>query len=152
MAITAEYLDSISFEIAKQKYYNANKVNAKMEEIKSAVAELIAENEMLRAELVEMGSTKERIAELMISTQAAADKMLAEAKAEAEQIITDAKSQAESIELERSFQTQAASLGLSQKQIEAIEKLNKQLDDFNVAQATQIFRLKQALMSLAIDK
>ena len=34
MAITTEYLDSIRFEIAKQKYYNANKVNAKMEEIK----------------------------------------------------------------------------------------------------------------------
>ena len=108
MAITTEYLDGISFEIAKQKYYNANKVNAKMEEIKSAVAELIAENEMLRAELVEMGSTKERIAELMISTQAAADKMLAEAKAEAEQIIADAKSQAESIELERSILTASA--------------------------------------------
>ena len=47
MAITTEYLDSIRFEIAKQKYYNANKVNAKMEEIKSAVAELITENELL---------------------------------------------------------------------------------------------------------
>ena len=55
MAITTEYLDSIRFEIAKQKYYNANKVNAKMEEIKSAVAELITENELLRAELVEIG-------------------------------------------------------------------------------------------------
>ena len=72
MAITTEYLDSIRFEIAKQKYYNANKVNAKMEEIKSAVAELITENELLRAELVEIGSTKEKIAELMISTQAKA--------------------------------------------------------------------------------
>ena len=59
MAITTEYLDSISFDIAKQKYYNANKVNAKMEEIKAAVSELIAENELLRAELVEIGSTKE---------------------------------------------------------------------------------------------
>ena len=31
MAITTEYLDSIRFEIAKQKYYNANKVNANLQ-------------------------------------------------------------------------------------------------------------------------
>ena len=34
----------------------------------------------------------------------------------------------------------------------SIDKLNKQLDDFNVAQATQIFRIKQALMGIALDK
>lgn len=152
MAITTEYLDSISFEIAKQKYYNANKVNAKMEEIKAAVAELIAENEQLRAELAEIGSTKEKIAELMISTQATAEEMLNKAGAEAEQILAEARRQAESLTAENRFKEQAASLGLSPRQIEAIDKLNKQLDDFNVAQATQIFRIKQALMSIATEK
>lgn len=152
MAITTEYLDSISFEIAKQKYYNANKVNAKMEEIKAAVAELIAENEQLRAELAEIGSTKEKIAELMISTQATAEEMLNKAGAEAEQILAEARRQAESLTAEKRFKEQAASLGLSPRQIEAIDKLNKQLDDFNVAQATQIFRIKQALMSIATEK
>ena len=152
MAITTEYLDSISFEIAKQKYYNANKVNAKMEEIKAAVAELIAENEQLRAELADIGSTKEKIAELMISTQATAEEMLNKAGAEAEQILAEARRQAESLTAEKRFNEQAASLGLSPRQIEAIDKLNKQLDDFNVAQATQIFRIKQALMSIATEK
>lgn len=152
MAITTEYLDSIRFEIAKQKYYNANKVNAKMEEIKSAVAELITENELLRAELVEIGSTKEKIAELMISTQATAEEMLDKARREAEQIVAEARCQAVSIKAERSAGTQAGSDGLSPRQLEAIDRLNKQLDDFNVAQATQIFRIKQALMSLATDK
>ena len=152
MAITTEYLDSISFEIAKQKYYNANKVNAKMEEIKAAVAELIAENEQLRAELADIGSTKEKIAELMISTQATVEEMLNKAGAEAEQILAEARRQAESLTAENRFKEQAASLGLSPRQIEAIDKLNKQLDDFNVAQATQIFRIKQALMSIATEK
>ena len=152
MAITTEYLDSISFEISKQKYYNANKVNAKMEEIKAAVAELIAENEQLRAELADIGSTKEKIAELMISTQATAEEMLNKAGAEAEQILAEARRQAESLTAENRFKEQAASLGLSPRQIEAIDKLNKQLDDFNVAQATQIFRIKQALMSIATEK
>ena len=31
MAVTMEFLDGISFDIAKQKYYNANKVDAKMQ-------------------------------------------------------------------------------------------------------------------------
>ena len=152
MAITTEYLDSIRFEIAKQKYYNANKVNAKMEEIKSAVAELITENELLRAELVEIGSTKEKIAELMISTQATAEEMLDKARREAEQIVAEARCQAVSIKAERGAGTQDGSDGLIPRQLEAIDRLNKQLDDFNVAQATQIFRIKQALMSLATDK
>lgn len=152
MAITKEYLDSISFEIAKQKYYNANKVNTKLEEIKSEAMELIAENERLCAELAEIGSTKEKIAELMISTQETAAEMLDKAKAEAESIVAQARSEAEMLVMEKRFDSQAESLGLSQKQIEAIDKLNKQLDDFNVAQATQIFRIKQALMRLAIDK
>ena len=37
MAITKEYLDSIRFEIAKQKYYNAGKVDAKLDELKQEV-------------------------------------------------------------------------------------------------------------------
>ena len=152
MAITTEYLDSISFDIAKQKYYNANKVNAKMEEIKAAVSELITENELLRAELVEIGSTKEKIAELMISTQATAEEMLDKARREAEQIVAEARNQAESLTSEKRLNEQAASLGLSPRQLQAIDKLNKQLDDFNVAQATQIYRIKQALMSIATDK
>ena len=113
MAITTEYLDSIRFEIAKQKYYNANKVNAKMEEIKSAVAELITDNELLRAELVEIGSTKEKIAELMISTQATAEEMLDKARREAEQIVVEARCQAVSIKAERGACTLDSSVGLS---------------------------------------
>ena len=48
MAITKEYLDSIRFEIAKQKYYNAGKVDAKLDELKQEVMTLIEENEKLR--------------------------------------------------------------------------------------------------------
>ena len=33
-----------------------------------------------------------------------------------------------------------------------IDKINKQLDELNVMHATQIFRLKQALMTMATEK
>ena len=78
--------------------------------------------------------------------------MLDKARREAEQIVAEARCRAISIEAEKSAEGQTSSLGLSQRQLEAIDRLNKQLDDFNVAQATQIFRLKQALISLATDK
>ena len=46
-----EFFDGITFDIAKQKYYNANKVDARMAEIKAAFAELIEENNELRRQI-----------------------------------------------------------------------------------------------------
>ena len=69
MAVTEEFLDSISFDIAKQKYYNANKVDAKMAEIKTALRELIEENERLKAEAASVGEMKNHAAQLMLSAQ-----------------------------------------------------------------------------------
>ena len=48
MSVTMEFFDGITFDIAKQNYYNANKVDARMEVIKAAFAELIEENNELR--------------------------------------------------------------------------------------------------------
>ena len=127
MSVTMEFFDGITFDIAKQKYYNANKVDARMEEIKAAFAELIEENNELRRQI--------------------------NANAKAEEIINKAKLDADGIVVSRKASDGGEkTLGLTQNQLAAIDKLNKQLDDFNVAQATQIFRIKQALMGIALDK
>ena len=153
MSVTMEFFDGITFDIAKQKYYNANKVDARMEEIKAAFAELIEENNELRRQINDVGLSKERVAELIMGAQAKADEMIKDANAKAEEIINKAKLDADGIVVSRKASDGGEkTLGLTQNQLAAIDKLNKQLDDFNVAQATQIFRLKQALMSLAIDK
>lgn len=150
MSVTMDFFNDISFEIAKQKYYNANKVDAKMAEIKAAVQELLDENERLRAELDEIGTSRERMAQLVLSAQERAEKIEQEAKQQAREIVENARAEAESLPSAEKAPARAA--GLSAAQLEAIDKLNKQLDDFNLAQATQIFRIKQSLMSLAIEE
>ena len=152
MSVTMEFFDGISFDIAKQKYYNANKVDARMQEIKAAFAELIEENNELRRQLDDVGLSKERVAELIMGAQAKADEMIKEANAKAEEIIKNAKLDADGIVVSRRAAEGDKTLGLTPNQLAAIDKLNKQLDDFNVAQATQIFRIKQALMGIALDK
>ncbi len=148
-----EFFDGITFDIAKQKYYNANKVDARMEEIKAAFAELIEENNELRRQINDVGLSKERVAELIMGAQAKADEMIKDANAKAEEIISKAKLDADGIVVSRKASDGGEkTLGLTQNQLAAIDKLNKQLDDFNVAQATQIFRIKQALMGIALDK
>lgn len=145
--------DGITFDIAKQKYYNANKVDARMEEIKAAFAELIEENNELRRQINDVGLSKERVAELIMGAQAKADEMIKDANAKAEEIINKAKLDADGIVVSRKASDGGEkTLGLTQNQLAAIDKLNKQLDDFNVAQATQIFRIKQALMGIALDR
>lgn len=153
MSVTMEFFDGITFDIAKQKYYNANKVDARMEEIKAAFAELIEENNKLRRQINDVGLSKERVAELIMGAQAKADEMIKDANAKAEEIINKAKLDADGIVVSRKASDGGEkTLGLTQNQLAAIDKLNKQLDDFNVAQATQIFRIKQALMGIALDK
>lgn len=153
MSVTMEFFDGITFDIAKQKYYNANKVDARMEEIKAAFAELIEENNELRRQINDVGLSKERVAELIMGAQAKADEMIKDANAKAEEIISKAKLEADGIVVSRKASDGGEkTLGLTQNQLAAIDKLNKQLDDFNVAQATQIFRIKQALMGIALDK
>ena len=88
-----------------------------------------------------------------MGAQTKADEMIKDANAKAEEIINKAKLDADGIVVSRKASDGGEkTLGLTQNQLAAIDKLNKQLDDFNVAQATQIFRIKQALMGIALDK
>lgn len=152
MPFDMEFFNGISFDIAKQKYYNANKVDAAMNEIRAAAAELIAENAALKAQLTEIGMSKEKVGELMLGAQEKADEIVSRANSQAEEILNAARLEAQSMLLESGAQTGSSKTGLSGTQLAAIDKLNKQLDDFNVSQATQIFRIKQALMSIALDE
>lgn len=181
MAITKEYLDSIRFEIAKQKYYNAGKVDAKLDELKQEVLTLLDENVKLRKAADDVKSAKDEIGVAVINAQAQAKAtveqaeaeaalIIKKAKAEAEAATAGAKEQADKILADAKFQAsllleqakgsaeklaataQPGSDGFSLRQLEAIDKINKQLDELNVTHATQVFRLKQALMTMATEK
>ena len=183
MAITKEYLDSIRFDIAKQKYYNAGKVDAQLDELKQEVLTLLDENVRLRKAADDVKSAKDEIGGAVINAQAQAKAAVEQAEAEAarlikkaesdaEAITADAKAQADKILADAKFQASilleqakdsaakfapaseesTTSDGFSLRQLEAIDRINKQLDELNVMHATQIFRLKQALMTMATEK
>lgn len=181
MAITKEYLDSIRFEIAKQKYYNAGKVDAKLDELKQEVLTLLEENEKLRKAAEDVKSAKDEIGVAVINAQAQAKStveqaeaqaalLISKAKADAEALKSSAQAEADKILADAKFQAsllleqakgsaeklaataQPSSDGFSLRQLEAIDKINKQLDELNVTHATQVFRLKQALMTMATEK
>ena len=181
MAITKEYLDSIRFEIAKQKYYNAGKVDAKLDELKQEVLTLLEENEKLRKAADDVKSAKDEIGGAVINAQAQAKSTVEQAEAQAALVISKAKADAEALKssaqaeadkilADAKFQAsllleqakgsaeklaataQPSSDGFSLRQLEAIDKINKQLDELNVTHATQVFRLKQALMTMATEK
>lgn len=181
MAITKEYLDSIRFEIAKQKYYNAGKVDAKLDELKQEVLSLLDENVKLRKAADDVKSAKDEIGVAVINAQAQAKStveqaeaqaalLISKAKADAEALKSSAQAEADKILADAKFQAsllleqakgsaeklaataQPSSDGFSLRQLEAIDKINKQLDELNVTHATQVFRLKQALMTMATEK
>ena len=102
MALDQEFFDSIQIDIVKKKYYNANKVNAVFDEIRSQAQELITENERLRAALnsrdAEYDSARKKLLSLqevyratMDKAYERADKVLREANDRAEKLISDAE-------------------------------------------------------------
>lgn len=159
MSITRDYLDSLEFEIVKQKYYNANKVNAKLEELKAGIIELLEENENLKKSAASPSVASETMKSseaLLNSAQQLATATIAEAQAKADKIIAVAQADAKRIVDEAGAQVASpaasAPAGLTEAQLDAIDELNNQLDALNTSHATQIFKLKQQLMNLAVGK
>ena len=167
MALTKEYIESIQFEIAKQKYYNAHKVDEKLNELKPQVIELIAENENLKAALAVAGKENAELNAALSSAKAQPvqsrpevsseiDDFSEKAKAYAQQIVADAQRKADSI-LKNAKKTAAAmsdngAVGsLSARQFDAVESINNQLEELQREQATQIMRIRQALIMMATD-
>lgn len=166
MAVTKEYLDGIAFEVVKQKYYNANKVNAVMDELIRGVKELIDDNERLRSAYAEVAAARAEIGDTLLSAKQIAAAIVSDANDEAQcirdkaqsaldeanRILAEARDDAEKIKLRADEERCIAKSPLSEAQLAAIEDFNRQLDALNVSHATQIFRLKQAILKIAADE
>ena len=60
MAEILDYFDRINIDVAKRKYYNVNKVNTVLEELRGLAEELVEENERQRQELVQLRAELEQ--------------------------------------------------------------------------------------------
>lgn len=180
MALTKEQVTSIGFDIAKQKYYNAHKVDACLDELKAQVIALIDEAEALKAEcealkkenaelvaktqgmktVAEAEEIKAQTEKYAADTKAQSDEFMEKTKLFAAQIVSDAEKRAE--DMINEAKSKAAMLSpvkadghtggaLSEEQLDAIADINKQLEELKVTQATQVMRIKQALMLMATE-
>ncbi|MCI6972898.1 MAG: DivIVA domain-containing protein [Clostridiales bacterium] len=151
MAITREFLDGIAFDTVKQKYYNANKVNACLDELIAGARELLEENERLKSANAEVEAARAEIGDTLLSAKQIAAAIVREANEEAQRVLDDANEEANRLLISAEEQRCMTKSPLSESQLKAIEAFNAQLDALNVSQATQIFRLKQAILKIAAD-
>ena len=152
MAITREFLDGIAFDTVKQKYYNANKVNACLDELIAGARELLEENERLKSANAEVEAARAEIGDTLLSAKQIAAAIVREANEEAQRVLDDANEEANRLLISAEEQRCMTKSPLSESQLKAIEAFKAQLDALNVSQATQIFRLKQAILKIAADE
>lgn len=97
MALDKEYFDSINIEIAKKKYYNANKVENVLADIREQAFAMIEENKNLRAQLAELKKFKCDISDTLLSAKTISQTMIEDAKNESDDIISKAEQKAAQI-------------------------------------------------------
>ena len=134
MALDKEFFDAVSIEVVKKKYYNAGKVNALLENIRTQAEALTAENLRLKEELRALDGGKEEILTVLLSAQSQARQLLAKARQEADDIVRAARDRAGEDNMdvqeravkcvERCFDS------LKRQQQENIDDLNRQWQDF----------------------
>lgn len=137
MALDREYFDAINIELVKKKYYNANKVNAVLEDIRAQATALEEENERLRAQLCILNGQKEEIGEAVLSAQQIYRDIVSRANDRADEIIADAERRRG--ELERANDSvqeyavrrvESCFSMLREQQLAAIEAINAEWQDF----------------------
>ena len=134
------YLDSIQIDVVKRKYYNANKVNAVFEEIRSLAEELVDENERLQMQLQENEDLEKKEQAERASLKEVQEtyrELLAKAHVRAEAIVSDAedyRTAMEKLAEQRcsyaARQLESVMSTLRRREEQNIEYLNSQMQTF----------------------
>ena len=137
MALDKEYFDAIHIEVVKRKYYNANKVEAVLADIRRQAEALTAENERLRQQLGARREQKNELSQAAISARDIYQRMINRAREQAEAILADAQRESEEIrrgaleQQERAVHRVDKCLGrMRQLHLDAIEEINAEWQSF----------------------
>lgn len=97
MALDKAYFDSINIDVAKKKYYNVNKVEAVLQDIRREAEALNEENASLRREVERMNGEKRSVGDALISARELAQQIISEANAQADETVRSANARADEI-------------------------------------------------------
>lgn len=91
MALDQAYFDGISLVVHKNKYYNAERVDALLEDIRRQALKMNSDNEILRRQLFSLVGQKTEIGETLLSAKAIAQQIIQDAEDQAAQTLADAE-------------------------------------------------------------
>ena len=97
MALDQKYFDDINIDVVKKKYYNANKVNAVLEDIREQALRLEEENRNLREQLESLSSRKEEIGDAILSAKTVSQQIISDACVQSEKLLDDSRLKAKQI-------------------------------------------------------
>ena len=136
MALDQKYFDDINIDVVKKKYYNANKVNAVLEDIREHALRLEEENRNLREQLESLSSRKEEIGDAILSAKTVSQQIISDACVQSEKLLNDSRLKehllAEAAERQEYCVRQAEKLysGMRERQLESIEALDDDWQSF----------------------
>lgn len=97
MALDKNYFDSIHIDVVKKKYYNANKVEAVLQDIRRQALELQEENALLSRQLELLNGQKNEIGDALLSAKTISQQIIMDAQERADQIIAEAQEEKEAL-------------------------------------------------------
>ncbi len=130
MALDQDYFDSIHIDVVKRKYYNVNKVEAVLTDIRRQALALQAENEELRRKLEEKSDPSAELTDAIYSAQSVYRSIVERANQRAEAILEQAEQQRLAILDENQRQRDQA--------VQAVEQCMQRLRDQQQESLTMI--------------
>lgn len=94
MSLNKEFFDNIQIELVKRKYYNADKIDALMAEIRREAQSMSEENSRLSQQLETLNAQKSEISEAVMSAQLICSDILQKANLRSEELISQAEAKA----------------------------------------------------------
>lgn len=137
MALDKEYFDAISIELVKKKYYNANKVNAVLDDIRAQALAMTEELNTARVQLDALNSQKAEIGDAFVSAQQIYREIIEKANARAADIVAEAERKRASLEKnnarleEYAVKRVESCFAMAREQhLAAVEALNSEWQEF----------------------
>lgn len=135
MALDQAYFDALRIEVVKKKYYDADRVEAVLGDIRRQALEQDEENRRLRKELAALVSRREEIGEAILAAKTVARQIIAEAQAQADAIVTGAEERSRELVADaeqeaRVRQTEACYSRVRERLQSCLEELNADWQDY----------------------